>query len=275
MTSLSMPAFMILCSSVVTFGQSINIAIGPEEQQPSSSYGAAGLAGYWNALPAPHGSTTFNLKQLDGSVTNVRVWQYGGTELRSTDDPGTTGDDQTLMDHCLVTYTTPLETCLFFYDLQDGDYEVLIYAMMPAAPGIVSYTSTNEQTGYPHFIVGGAWPGQHAEGVTYSRHIAHVGTSIPGLLRVHSGIVPGQDPGLGSAFNGIQIRQLPAKHTGDMNCDGAVNGLDIGLFAAALSDSAAYHAGQPTCRIDNGDFDGDEAATVTDLPGFVALLLGM
>ena len=116
------------------FGPSFNIATGPTTNQPASSYAAAGLAGFWNAIAAAHDSTTYSLQQLDGSVTNVQVWQYGGTELRNTDDPGTMGDDQQRMDHCLVTYTSGLETCLFFYDLQNGDYKVLVDAMMPAAP---------------------------------------------------------------------------------------------------------------------------------------------
>jgi hypothetical protein len=252
--------------------QSFNIAIGPLVNQPSSSYGAAGLPGYWNATPAYHNTNTYNLVKLDGTVTGVHLWQYGGTELRNTDDPATTGDDQQLMDHCQVTYTPGLETCVFFYDLQNGDYEVLIYAMMPAQPAVKSNTSSDEESGNPHIVVGGAWPGQHIQGVTFARHLAHVGGANPGLLRTHSGIVPGQDPAQGSAYNGVQIRLLPARSPGDMNCDGVVNASDIAPFVNALVNSPVYYSAQPTCRIDNADINGDSQLTSADVPGFIAML---
>lgn len=250
-------------------GQSFNIAIGPLANQPSSSYAAAGLPGYWNATPAYHNTNTYNLVKTDGAVTSVHIWQYGGTELRNTDDPATTGDDQQLMDHCQVTYTPGLETCVFFYDLQNGDYEVLIYAMMPGQPAVKSYASSDEEPGHPHYIIGGAWPGQHQQGVTYSRLIAHV---TSGLLRTHSGIVPGENPALGCAYNGVQIRLLPTRSPGDMNCDGSVNASDIAPFVNALVNAPVYYSSEPTCRIDNADINGDTQYTSTDVPGFVALL---
>lgn len=249
--------------------QSFNIAIGPLANQPSSSYAAAGRPGYWNATPAYHNTNTYNLVKLDGTVTGVHIWQYGGTELRNTDDPATTGDDEQLMDHCQVTYTPGLETCVFFYDLINGDYEVLIYAMMPAQPAVKSWASSDEDPGHPHYIVGGAWPGQHQQGITFSRLIAHV---TSGLLRTHSGIVPAQDPALGCAYNGVQIRLLPARSPGDMNCDGKVNAMDIGPFVNALANAPVYYSSQPTCRIDNADINNDSSYTPADIPGFLALL---
>lgn len=261
-----------LVISTSVWGQSFNVAVGPSTEQPSSSYGAAGLAGYWNAIPAYHTTTTFNLRQLDGAVTIVRVWQYGGTELHSTDDPGTSGDDELLMDHCQVTYTSNLETCLFFYDLQLGDYEVINYAMMPAEPNVLSYTSCDEETGRPHHTIGGAWPGEHVEEVTYSRHRASV-TSPLGLLRLHSGIVPGEDPLMGAAFNGVQIRRLPAKTPGDMDCNGGVNGADVQGFVDALLAPGMYYSAQPTCRIDNADMNDDGQMNAEDVGGFLDAIL--
>jgi hypothetical protein len=89
--------------------------------------------------------------------------------------------------------------------LQPGTYEVLVYARMPD-PAVLSYTSVDQEPGFPHWQVGGAWPGSHAELISYSRHVAVVGAL--GDLDLHSGIVPGAEPTLGAALNGLQIRRV-------------------------------------------------------------------
>ena len=253
------------------FAQSFNFAVGPTTNQPSSSYAAAGLPGYWNAFPAPNGSDTYNLVQLDGTVTNVYAWQGGGTFLLNSDDPGTNGDDQQLMDHCQITYTST-ETCLFFYNMQAGDYEILMYAWMPNQPTVISNTSSDNETGFPHIVVGGAWPGHQAEGITFARHLCHVSNS-DNTLKTHSGIVPGQNQANGAAYNGIQIRQLPPRLAGDVNCDGVVNANDIAAFIQALTAPATYYAAHPTCRIDNADMNNDGQRTPADVGAFVTAVL--
>ena len=80
---------------------------------------------------------------------------------------------------------------------------MLIYAWMPTEPEILSYTSVDQEPGFPHLIVGGPWLGDHEELITYSRHVAIVGND--GRLGLHSGIVPGEDPLLGAALNGLQL----------------------------------------------------------------------
>ena len=272
MKTLFLASVTLLFLISVVVGQSFNVAVGPTLMQPSPTYGAAGVAGYWNAFPAYHNTTTNDIRQLNGAVTNVDVWQYGGTELRSTNDPGTSGNDALLMDHCQVTYTTNLETCLFFYNLQLGEYEILIYGMMPAVPSVLSYTSCDEEPGQPHHTIGGAWPGQHVEEVTYSRHRANV-TAPNGLLRLHSGIVPGQNPAMGAAFNGVQIRKLPPKSPGDMDCSGRVNGADLRGFVDALLMPSAYYSSQPACRIDNADMNNDGLMTTADVGPFADALV--
>lgn len=272
MKTLYLGSVVVLIFTSTAVGQSFNVAVGPAIMQPSPAYRAAGVPGYWNAIPAYHGTTTHDIRQLNGTVTTVDVWQYGGTELRSTDDPGTSGDDELLMDHCQVTYTTNLETCLFFYNLQLGEYEVLNYGMMPAEPTVLSYTSCDEEPGQPHHTVGGAWPGQHVEEVTYSRHRATVTAANPSL-RLHSGIVPGQNPAMGAAFNGVQIRKLPPKSPGDMDCNGRVNGADLQEFVDALLTPSAYYSSQPACRIDNADLNDDGQMTTADVEPFVEALV--
>lgn len=253
-------------------GQSFNVAVGPPDQVPSPSYAGAGMAGQWLALPVYHNTTTFNLTDVNGVVTPVQVWQYGGTELKTLNDPSTSGDDEKLMDYCQVTYTLPLETCLFFRNLEYGEYEIIVYAWMPGAPATRSLTSCDEEFGLPHHIVGGAWPGQHQEFVTYSRHRASAGPPL-GLLRLHSGIVPGDSEALGAACNGVQLRKLPPKAAADMNCDGAINGADIGAFVDALANSSQYYSAHTTCRIDNADVNNDGQITPDDVGPFVSAVL--
>lgn len=61
---------------------------------------------------------------------------------------------------------------------------------------------------------------------------------------------------------------------GDLNCDGAVNILDINAFTLALSNPAAYSTTYPSCAADLGDINGDGAVDVLDINSFIALLSG-
>lgn len=206
----------VLLLSASAGAQSFNIDIGNPGSAPSSSYAAAGRAGHWYSLVADNNSTTYNIVDVNNVVTGVSIWQYGGTAMIDTSDLPA-GDDAALMNDCRVTYTPGLETCLFFYDLVPGRYIVLAYSRMPANSSVMSYVSSDEEPGYPHVSVGGAWPGHHQAGISYSKHIVNV---TSGLLRVHSGIVPGNNPALGAAFNGIQIQPL---NPADVNADTRVD----------------------------------------------------
>ncbi|TWT44735.1 hypothetical protein RAS1_11510 [Phycisphaerae bacterium RAS1] len=61
---------------------------------------------------------------------------------------------------------------------------------------------------------------------------------------------------------------------GDVNCDGAINVLDINPFTLALSDPVAYAAMYPGCDIDLADVNGDGNVDVLDINPFIALLSG-
>ena len=106
------------------------------------------------------------------------------------------------MDDYLITFDEVLESCIFFDDLEPGEYEVIIYARMPD-PAIDSFTSVDQEVGIPHYEVGGTWPGNHQELISFSRHFVTVDSE--GSLDLHSGIVPGADPLLGAALNGVQL----------------------------------------------------------------------
>jgi hypothetical protein len=188
--------------------QSLNIDFGEPGAGPPPDYAAAGLPGVWNSLPGTHAVTVPGLRGLDGAATAVSLRQVGGFQTLLSDDPDTAGSDGVLMDDYLVTFSASLESCIFLDNVQPGTYEVLIYARMPAQPLVGAYTSVDQEPGVPHYTVGGSWPGGHAELVTYARHVAVVGPD--GNLDLHSGVVPGADPALGAALNGLQIRLLDA-----------------------------------------------------------------
>ena len=61
---------------------------------------------------------------------------------------------------------------------------------------------------------------------------------------------------------------------GDMNCDGMVNLLDVGPFALAVGDPAAYAEAFPGCDILLGDTNGDGAVNLLDVQQFVDLISG-
>jgi hypothetical protein len=240
-------------------GQSINIDFGPVRSAgPAASYAAAGHAGAWNNLPAFHNTFTHNLLGLDGLPTAVRLQQYGGTETLIAEDPETSGEADVLMDDYLVTYTPTLETCLFFRFLEYARYEIIVYARMPNQPTVMSYTSCDEEPGFPHLSIGGAWPGGHAQGVTFSRHFAASDPAL-GLLRVHSGIVPGANPADGAALNGIQLYKV---RPGDVTVDGSVDVDDLiavilawgtcpGPALTCAADIAPYPTGNGTVDVDD------------------------
>lgn len=77
-------------------GQSLNFDFDPGTggSSPPASYGAAGLAGEWNAIPAAHGTTTGGLVDVDGLPTSVTARQIGGLALAEQADPAITGYNQ-------------------------------------------------------------------------------------------------------------------------------------------------------------------------------------
>ena len=196
---------MLTLLATPAWTEDLNIDFGDGASGPPSTYGAAGQPGVWNAILAAHGTTTSDLLDISGAVTGVSIRQIGGLALLVDNDPAVEGDDALLLDDFLVTYSAGLESCIYLNNLGAGTYEVLVYARMPD-PAVGSYTSVDQEPGFPHWSVGGAWPGQHAPSISYSRHLGVVLAS--GDLDLHSGIVPAANPALGAALNGLQVRRI-------------------------------------------------------------------
>jgi len=67
---------------------------------------------------------------------------------------------------------------------------------------------------------------------------------------------------------------FPAPNTGDLNCDGAVNGLDVQALVTAIIDGqSAYEAAYPGCYYVRADYDENGLVELADVPGLVNCLL--
>lgn len=73
--------------------------------------------------------------------------------------------------------------------------------------------------------------------------------------------------------NTVRIQINTPLRPGDMNCDGSVDGLDVGPFVLAILDAPGYATAFPACAIANGDIDNDTNVDVGDVAGFVGLLV--
>jgi hypothetical protein len=241
--------------------QSFNIDIGPAGTGPPDGYAAAGQAGHWLSIPCTQGATYSNLIDVNGVQTSVSLYQVGGTATQTVNDPDVTGNDAILMNDFIITFT-PTENCLFLSNLQPGAYDVLIYARMPAQPTVFARTRVDQEPGSPGVLVGGPWPGQQQEFISYSHHIAFVTPS--GDLGLHAGVAPGGSYAVGAVMNGVQIRKI-VPGAGDFNADGDVDLSDWAQFAACLSGPNAASV-PSSCA--PGNFDGDTDVDLGDVRQF-------
>ncbi len=224
-------AIVLAATTSVGRAQSFNIDIGLDSGPPDS-YAAAGYAGHWISVPGTQGVTVSNLVDVHGDTTSAQFNQIGGTETLSLIDPAVTGDDAVLMNDALITHST-VENCMFFSSMLPGKYAILIYARMPNEPGVLAVTNVDQQPGNSHLLVGGLWPGDHAEGISFSRHIADVAAigAQTGRLGLHSGVPSGGNFTIGAALNGIQITRLS---DADFDSNGAIDGDDVDLLVAEI-----------------------------------------
>jgi hypothetical protein len=182
-------------------GQSFNVDFGGTETPPSTSYGAAGLPGAWNAIGVLPPFERLSLVGLDGLPTDARLYMFGGTSLLSVDEAATTGDDEALMDDMLTGLCDPVDVCIWVENLAPGDYEVITYGRTPGDPAWICPLRVDFSTTGP-VNVGGAWPGGHAETVTFARHEV---TPTNQKIGLHSGTYGGY---VQAGINGIQIRKV-------------------------------------------------------------------
>ncbi|MFM9958224.1 MAG: hypothetical protein ACKVZJ_09100 [Phycisphaerales bacterium] len=251
----ALTALCVVAGARATCGQSLNVDFGTPGTVPSSAYAGAGLAGAWNVIGAMPNSQVFPLVGLDGIGVAATVFCIGGSHLIENDIPSTAGSDQALLDDMFVSTNSPVDLCLFFRNLQPGWYEVISYAIDPDNAAGQNRLRADFAAPGPVWI-GGAWPGQHAFGVTYARHFVQVSD---GKLNPHSGEFGAQ---YRSGMNGIQLiyRGTCLLHA-DINRDNSVNTADLVEFLARFGFIGA--AGGP------GDLNFDGAVNTADLTEFL------
>jgi len=143
--------------------QAINVDCVLGMGSPSNAYGAAaGQSGTWNAVQSQVARAA--LVDVNGAATVVTLGGLDNHFELGFDNPGTSGDDELLMDDFLDGDGTYV-----FAGLADGDYEVYTYAWAPDQAAFVSRVSVAGSPD-PDQDVGGPWPDGHALGVTYARH---------------------------------------------------------------------------------------------------------
>jgi hypothetical protein len=236
---------LVCCLHASAAGQSVNLDYGLAAATPDPTYQAAGVAGQWNGLNAPTGVPQ-PLVGLRGQATKATVTHDFGAYL-GLDDPGTSGNDQALLDDGLGDLGDVMCN-LTFEGLVDGAYEVIAYAWTPGQPGDSTLVVVNNDVGEIH-LSGGAWPGHFEPGVT---HIVQEAEVDGGTLTV--GVVGGFF-GASGFLNGVQLRRLtPA----DLDDDGIVGIEDLLMLIGAWGPCKA----PPDCP---ADLDGDEAVGIHDL----------
>jgi len=194
---------LLLAIATTAAGQDFNVDVGLPGSQPSSSYAAAGQAGFWNSVLAESGADDVLLVDVNGNSTSVGFHQIGGMELVTTVDSSVSGDDAALLNDYVATHSLTLENCMYLNGLENGTYEVITYAWMPNSPMTLQEVFFDGLPGST--LVGGPYSGQHEQGITYSREVFEV---TFGHIGWHAGIPVGFPAEPGAAFNGFQIRRL-------------------------------------------------------------------
>jgi hypothetical protein len=225
-----------LALAAPAFAQSVNCAFGPAGSAPPSTYGAIGWPGTWNSFSSLPTNVHFNLVGLNGQSIAAQIYNNGGTAILSSPAAGTTGGDAALFGNMFLSYNNPTDLCLWVGPLQGGNYQLIIYAMTPNDPTLLSRVRVDGGTPGPT-MVGGSWPGQQAPGITYASFAITVPAN--GTIAFHSGLAGGN---IQSGMNGFQLIRIADCYA---NCDGSttqpmLNANDFQCFINAFAAGSSY-----------------------------------
>ena len=198
-----------LSSMPSAVAQSVNIDYGDGAGIPAADYMGAGSPGVWNTLSGLSGISEA-LVGLDGTPISATVKLATGTgPAHTSNDSGTSGNDEKLLDD----YThggTDLVGSILFTDLVNGLYEVIVYAWTPGSADATTFVMA-DCAGFDEFEIGGSWPGSLEEGVTHARFLK---TVVDGTMQVCTA------GGLSweGAINGIQLMALDCNDGSNGTC---------------------------------------------------------
>lgn len=233
---------LVLALSKPTTAQGVNVDIGVASPGPSASFGAAaGQPGVWNAVSGA-ASGPVALVNLAGSASAVTLTRTSGSASDvAVDNPGTSGNDELLMDD--ITY--PLTTSTWTIGgLAAGTYGVTTYAW---APDNALYVTGVVVNGNAPTNVGGAWPGSFVLGTTHAFDnvtIPAAGTITITLSAFASfasfngfQIKPGATPAVGYCFGDGTDTACPCGNAGvaGRGCNNTAASGGAGLFSAGVA----------------------------------------
>lgn len=193
---LALNAAMLLSSTIMTGtvrAQSFNVDFcGNFGWVASTSYGAAaGQPGVWNEKTFS-GGPVFGLNGLPISVT---MTPSGLAPCVGKDDPGTSGNDEELLDDSAdIGAVGSGSRSQVITGLEPGNYQVFTYAWGRGLT-VVDVNDTGPQE------IGGAWPGNFSPGVTHALHSVNIAAGQDVTIQWVSTV------DFGSA-NGFQIREV-------------------------------------------------------------------
>ena len=197
---------------------------------PDSSYAAAAAQpGQWNAAGA--GLLELPLVDSNGLATGASYSEDGATGVFEFDNPGTSGDDEKLLDDLLDIGGLGAASTITIRGLADGDYEVYTYAWAPDNRSAFCTDIDVPLAGSGAQTVCGNWPGAHALGVTYALHQVTI------LGNAELTISATTVAGFGS-LNGIQIKPLTSSGPSAYCVPGSPN--SVSALGAVLTSAGGY-----------------------------------
>jgi hypothetical protein len=188
------------------------------------------------------------LADVTGVVGRVTVLDAGGNAPFGFPNGATMGDDGALMDDVLDLGPAS-EDVFVISGLTPGVYEVYSYAWAPDSPSYLTGVSVNEQAAD---TIGGDWPGQQTQGVTYALHTVKIGEGES--IEIATTTVVGF-----ATLNGFQIKPVGGCDA-DCNGDGSLNILDFVCFQGEWQGQTAQ-----------GDCDGNGQYNILDFVCFQAI----
>lgn len=213
-------AALLACGSAAV-AQSVNIDFGTPGTGPSSSYAGAGRHGAWNVIGVMPSSVRFDLVGRSGQPIVAKIYNLGGSAMLDHDNGATTGDHEALLDDMFISFNNPVDLCLYFENLLPGEYDVVLYGVTPDNAAHLNRMRVDNSTPGPTWI-GGAFPGSHVEGLTFSKHRV---TVTNGRINPHAGEFGANYQ---SGVNGVQLLYLGAC-PGDATADFSVNFADLNM----------------------------------------------
>lgn len=210
------PAVLALALTVPTAAaQSFNLDVGMNLAAlagiPDASYGAAASQpGVWDGVMPSF--TAVALVDIDGTTPGVTVRSDATSTFNVFPGVMVPGSNQMLMEDFHLTPNLNTASTWTFEGLADAEYTLYTYASDPSLPLLQTEISVIGSSD-PAQVVGAGWPGFHALGQTYSRHVV---TVTDGTLTVVANAVGGQlETGV---INGFQLVETGSAGIGTAYC---------------------------------------------------------